>query len=47
MTKVCGEVRISAKLEAVWEVLADLGAVSAWNPAIASSYYISVDKELV
>ena len=45
MTKVCGEVRINEKLEAVWEVLADLGAVSAWNPAIASSYYISVAKE--
>jgi len=45
MTKVCGEIYINAKQEIVWEVLADLGAVSTWNPAIADSYYISEAKE--
>ena len=45
MTKVCGEIRINAKQEIVWDVLADLGAVSAWNPTIANSYYISEAKE--
>ncbi len=28
-----------------WSVLANLGAVSAWNPGIAHSYYTSEDKE--
>ena len=45
MTKVTGEVRINAPKEKVWSVLADLGAVSAWNPVIANSYYTSEDKE--
>ncbi|MCH8870198.1 MAG: SRPBCC family protein [Chloroflexi bacterium] len=45
MTKVSGEVRINAKRDAVWKVLADLGAVSAWNPTVAKSYYISEAKE--
>ncbi len=45
MTKVCGEIRVNAKQEIVWDVLADLGAVSTWNPTIANSYYISEAKE--
>ena len=45
VTKVSGEVRINAKRDAVWKVLADLGAVSAWNPTVAKSYYISEAKE--
>ena len=45
MTKVCGEILIHAKQEAVWDVLADLGAVSTWNPTLADSYYISEAKE--
>ena len=45
MTKVTGEVRINAAKKKVWSVLADLGAVSAWNPGIANSYYTSEAKE--
>ncbi len=45
MTKVTGEVQINAAKKKVWSVLADLGAVSAWNPGIANSYYTSEDKE--
>jgi len=45
MTKVCGEIRINAKQEIVWKVLADLGAVCVWNPTITNSYYISGAKQ--
>ena len=45
MTKVCGDIRIKAKQEVVWEALADLGTVSTWNPTITNSYYISEAKE--
>ena len=45
MTKVRAEIRINAKQEIVWETLADLGAVSTWNPTIANSYYTSEAKE--
>ncbi len=45
MTKVCGEIRIDAKQKIVWAVIADLGAVSTWNPTIADSYYTSEAKE--
>jgi len=45
MTRVTSEIRIDAPREKVWDVIADLGAVSAWNPFIANSYYTSEDKE--
>ncbi|MCZ6790095.1 MAG: SRPBCC family protein [Chloroflexi bacterium] len=45
MTMVSGEIRIDAKQEIVWKVLADLGAVSTWNPSITNSYYTSEAKE--
>ena len=45
MTNVRGEIRISAPQKIVWKVLADLGAVSTWNPVIADSYYTSETKE--
>ena len=45
MTKVCGEIRINAKQEIVWNVLADLGAVCTWNPTIADSNYISEARQ--
>ena len=45
MTIVSGDIRINAKQDAVWKVLADLGAVSTWNPTVAKSYYISDAKE--
>ena len=41
MSKVSGEIHIDAPKDKVWAVLADLGAVNAWNPAIANSYYTS------
>lgn len=45
MTTVCGEINIKAKKEIVWKVLADLGAVSTWNPTVTNSYYISEARE--
>ena len=45
MTKVAVETRIDAPKERVWEVIADLGAVSVWNPALADSHYTSAAKE--
>ena len=41
MTRVNGEISINVKQEIVWEILADLGEVSTWNPTIINSYYIS------
>ncbi len=45
MTTVTGEIYIDAPKDWAWAVLADLGAVSVWNPAIANSYYTSEAKE--
>lgn len=45
MTRLSSEIRIDAPKEKVWAVLADLGAVSAWNPTITNSYYISESKD--
>lgn len=45
MTKVTSEIRIDAPRNKVWNVLADLGSVSVWNPAIAGSYYTSDIEE--
>ena len=45
MTRVTGEIRIDASKEKVWDVVADLGSVSVWNPALADSHYTSEVKE--
>ena len=45
MTRVTGEIRIDASRDKVWDVVADLGSVSVWNPAIADSNYTSEVKE--
>ena len=45
MTTVTSEIRIDASRGEVWDVLADLGSVSVWNPAISNSYYTSEAKE--
>ena len=45
MTKVAGKIQINAAKKKVWQVLAELGSVSAWNPAIGNSYYTSEQKE--
>jgi hypothetical protein len=45
MTKVAGRIQINAAKKKVWQVLAELGSVSAWNPAIGNSYYTSEQKE--
>ena len=45
MTEVKGEIKINARKDAVWSLLADLAAVSVWNPTIAKSYYISDARE--
>jgi uncharacterized protein YndB with AHSA1/START domain len=37
MSKVSTSVYIDAPSEAVWEVLADLGGISRWNPGVAQS----------
>lgn len=45
MTRVTSEIRIDAPREKVWDVIADLGSVSVWNPVIANSHYTSEAKE--
>ena len=45
MTRVTIDLRIDASKEKVWEVVADLGSVSVWNPALAGSHYTSEAKE--
>ena len=45
MTKVTAEIRIDAPREKVWDVIADLGSVSVWNPFLSNSYYTSEAKE--
>ena len=45
MAEVTGEIRIEAPRAKVWEIIADLGGVSVWNPVIAKSYYTSEAKE--
>lgn len=45
MAQATGEVRIDAPREKVWETVADLGAVSDWNPVIAKSYCTSAARE--
>ena len=45
MTKIISEIRIEPHKTQVWEVLSDLGSVSAWSPAIAKSFYTSEAKE--
>ena len=45
MAEVTGEVRIDAPREKVWGIVADLGAVSDWNPMIAKSYHTSAARE--
>jgi len=45
MTTVTSEIRIDASREKVWDVLADLGTVSVWNPFLADSHYTSEAKE--
>ena len=41
MTKLISEIRINAPKERVWEVLADLGSISKWNPGVSHSYSTS------
>jgi len=45
MTRVTSEIRIEAPKDKVWEVVADLGSVSVWNPLLANSHYTSEAKE--
>ena len=45
MTRVTSQIRIDAPREKVWDVIADLGSVSAWNPVLSNSYYTSEAKE--
>ena len=45
MTAITSEIRIDASKEDVWNVVADLGSASVWNPALASSRYTSEARE--
>jgi len=45
MTRILSDIRIDASKDKVWNVLADLGTVSVWNPVIANSHYTSEAKE--
>ena len=44
MTRIVVKTRVDAPRERVWDVIADLGAVSVWNPALADSHYTSAAK---
>ena len=41
MTKVTSEIRVDAPRLRVWDILADLGTVSDWDPAVINSFYTS------
>lgn len=45
MTRITNDIRIDAPREKVWDVIADLGSVSVWNPTLSNSYYTSEAKE--
>lgn len=45
MTHVSSEIRINAPKEKVWPIIADLGAIQNFNPAVNKSYYTSEVKE--
>ena len=45
MTKVTSEIRVDAPRQRVWDILADLGTVSVWNPGVINSFYTSEAKE--
>jgi len=45
ITRVPSEIRIDASKQKVWDVVADLGSVSVWNPTLADSHYTSEAKE--
>ena len=45
MTRVTIDLRIDVPKEKVWDVVADLGSVNVWNPALAGSHYTSEAKE--
>ena len=45
MTTIVAKTRIDAPREKVWEIIADLGAVSTWNPSLAGSRYTSEARE--
>lgn len=44
-TTITDQVKINAPREKVWTILADLGAVQEFHPAVKKSYYISEDRE--
>ncbi len=41
MATFTAEVRIDAPVEVVWDVLADIGAIDAWNPGVVESHVTS------
>ena len=45
MTRTTADIRIDAAAEVVWNVVADLGSASVWNPVLADSRYMSEAKE--
>ena len=45
MTSITQEIRINAPKEQVWAILADLGGVQRFHPAVRKSYYTTEKKE--
>ena len=41
MSSFATEITINAPIEPVWAVLADIGAIGAWNPGVQESYATS------
>ena len=45
MTSISQEIRIDAPREKVWNILADLGGIQRFHPAVSKSYYTTEQKE--
>jgi len=45
MTKLTSEIRVDAPRQKVWDILADLGTVSVWDPGVFNSFCTSEAKE--
>ncbi|RMF77086.1 MAG: SRPBCC family protein [Chloroflexi bacterium] len=45
MTRISDEIRINAPKARVWEVVADIGAVQRYHPAVAKSWYTTEQRD--
>jgi uncharacterized membrane protein len=45
MAEFATELKIEAPIEEVWQVLADVGTISLWNPGVVDSHLLSDETE--